>query len=41
MLKLGVMQSTLSLPSFPGPHWPGVIACERDLSMGKIKQFDI
>ena len=35
------MQSTTSLPSLPGPLWPGVVALERFLSMGQIKLFDI
>ena len=26
MLELSGMQSTLSLPSLPGPLWPGVVA---------------
>ena len=28
MLKLRGMQSTLLLPSLPGPFWPGVVAPE-------------
>ena len=28
------MQSTPSLPSLPGPLWPGVVAPDRALSMG-------
>ena len=31
------MQSTPSLPSLPGPHWPGLVAPDRVLSMGHIK----
>ena len=34
MLELWGMWSTLSLPSLPGPLWPGVIAPDRALSMG-------
>ena len=36
MLELWGMQSTPSLPSLPGPLWPG-----RILSMGQIELFDI
>ena len=32
------MQSTPSLPSLPGPLWPGVEAPDRVLSMGEIIQ---
>ena len=28
------MRSTLSLPSLPGPFWPGVVSPEKVLSMG-------
>ena len=31
------MQSTPSLPSLPGPLWPGVVAPDRVLSMGQIE----
>ena len=31
------MPSTLSLPSLPGPLWPGVVAPDRVLSMGQIE----
>ena len=31
------MWSTTSLPSLPGPLWPGVVAPERVLSMGQIE----
>ena len=31
------MRSTPSLPSLPGPHWPGMVASDRVLSMGSIK----
>ena len=34
MLELWEMQSTPSLPSFPGPLWPSVVAPDRALSMG-------
>ena len=37
MLELWGMRSTLSLPSLPGPHWPGVIVPNRVLSMGQIE----
>ena len=37
MLELWGMQSTSSLPSLPGPLWPGVVAPDRVLSMGKIE----
>ena len=31
------MQGTSSLPSFPGPLWPGAVARNRVLSMGQIE----
>ena len=34
MLELWGMQSTRSLPLLPGPHWPGMVAPDRALSMG-------
>ena len=34
MLELWEMRSTSSLPSLPGPLWPGVVAPDRALSMG-------
>ena len=37
MLELWGMQSAPSLPSLPGPLWPGVIAPDRVLSMGQIE----
>ena len=38
MLKLWVMRSNPSLPSLPGPLWPGgVVPLDRSLSMGQIK----
>ena len=41
MLELKGMQSTLSLPSLPGPLWPEAVAHDRVLSIGQIEQFDI
>ena len=41
MLVLWGMWSTPSLPSFPGPIWPGVVAPDRVLTMGQIELFDI
>ena len=41
MLGLWGMRSTSSLPFFPGPHWPRVLAPDRPLSMGQIELFDI
>ena len=37
MLELWGMWSTSSLPSLPGPLWPGVVAPDRVLSMGQIE----
>ena len=37
MLELWGMQSTPSLPLFPDPLWPGVVAPDRDPSMGQIE----
>ena len=37
MLELWGMWSTPSLPSLPGPLWPGVVAPDRILSMGQIE----
>ena len=37
MLKLCGMQSTPSLPSFPGSLWLGVVAPDRVISMGQIE----
>ena len=34
VLELWGMRSTPSLPSLPGPLWPGVVAPDRALSMG-------
>ena len=36
MLELWGMQNTYSLPSLPGPLWPGEVAPDRVLSMGQI-----
>ena len=41
ILKFWGMQSTPSLPTFPGPLWPGVVAPERVRSVGQIEPFDI
>ena len=38
MLELWEMRSTPSLPSLPGPLWPGVVALARVLSLGQIEQ---
>ncbi len=37
MLKLWGMWSTPSLPSLPGPLWPGVVVPDRIISMGQIE----
>ena len=37
MLELWGIRSTLSLPSFPGPFCPGVVAPDRAFSMGQIE----
>ena len=37
MLELWGMQSIRSLPSLPGPLWPGVVVPDRVLSMGQIE----
>ena len=37
MQGLWGMQSTPSLPSLPGPLWPGVVAPDRALSIGQIE----
>ena len=39
-LKLWGMQSTLPLPSLPGPPWPGVVGPDRVLSMDQIELFE-
>ena len=39
MLELLEMWGTPSLPSLPGPFWPGVVATERVISMEEL--FDI
>ena len=37
MMELLGRRSTPSLPSLPGPLWPGVVAADRVLSMGRIE----
>ena len=37
MPELWEMRSTPSLPSIPGPLWPGVVAPDRVLSRGQIE----
>ena len=37
MQWFGGMRSTPSLPLLPSPLWPGVVAPDRTLSMGKIR----
>ena len=37
MLELWVIRRTPSLPSFPDPFWPGVVAPDRALTMGQIE----
>ena len=37
MLELWGMQSTPSLPSLPGPLWPGVVEPDRVLAMSQIE----
>ena len=41
MLELWEMRSTPSLPLLSGPLFPGMVAPDRILSMGQIKEFDI
>ena len=41
MLELRRMLSNISLPLFPGPLWPEVVAPDRVLSLGQIELFDI
>ena len=41
MLEPWRIRSTPSLLSLLGPLWPGLVAPERDLSMGQIELFDI
>ena len=38
MLELWGMRSTPSLPSLPGPLWPGEVVPDRVLSTGRIEQ---
>ena len=37
MVELWGMRSALSLPSLPGPLWPGVVVTDSVLSMGQIE----
>ena len=37
MLELWGMRSNASLPSLPGPFWPGIVASDRVLLMGQIE----
>ena len=37
MFEFWGMQSTLSLPSLPGPLWLGVVAHDRVLPMGQVE----
>ena len=37
ILELSEMQSTFSLPSLPGPPWPGGVSPDRVLSTGQIE----
>ena len=37
MLELWEMRSTPSLPAFPGPLWPAVVAPDRVLPIGQIE----
>ena len=37
-LEIWGMWSTPSLPLFPGPRWPGVVALDKVISMAQIKQ---
>ena len=41
MLELWGIRSSPSLPSLPGPLWPGVVASVKVLSIGQIELFDI
>ena len=41
MLELWGMWGTTSLPSFSGRLWPGVVAPDRDLSMGLIGPISV
>ena len=41
MLEFSGMWSTSSLPSLRGPLWPGVVAPNRALSMGRIEQNSV
>ena len=37
MMELWGMRSIPSLSSFPGPLWPGVVALDRDPTVGQIE----
>ncbi len=37
MLELWGIRNTPSLPLLPGPLWPGVVAPDRIISMGKLE----
>ena len=37
MLELWGMRSTPSLPSLPGPLWPGVVTPDKGPTMGQIE----
>ena len=41
MLELWGMQRTFSLLVLPGLLWPGVVAPDRVISVGRIERFDI
>ena len=41
MMELSGMRCTTSLPSLPGPLWPGVEEPDRVLSMAQIELFHI
>ena len=41
VLEVWRVWSTSSLPSLPGPLWPGVVVPDRVLSIGQIELFDI
>ena len=41
MLELWGMRGTPSLPLLPDPFWPGEVASDRVLSMGKIELFKL
>ena len=41
MLELCGVRSTPSLPSLPGPLWPGVEAPDRVQCMDQVELFDL